>query len=100
MATCNAVIDNRHAPSTPTPHTLHCVQQGAVDVYKSKIDNFDKSRRVFVKQQISPVPFDPPQFFTYILQQLLGTVKVTIKQRNMHASTYGMLGWCGSQLCQ
>lgn len=40
------------------------------------IAEFDREKQVYTKNELSPLPFQPPAFHTYAISMLSGTFKV------------------------
>jgi hypothetical protein len=40
------------------------------------IADFDREKQVYTKNELSPLPFQPPAFHTYAISMLSGTFKV------------------------
>lgn len=54
---------------------LRCTSAGT-QLRAKTIAYFDRSRQVYHKHELSPLPFQPPAFHAYAISMLSGTFKV------------------------
>ena len=55
---------------------LKCASALGTQMRTKSIADFDRSRQVYHKHELSPLPFQPPAFHAYAISMLSGTFKV------------------------
>lgn len=53
-----------------------CTSALGTVLHNQQISEFNKGKQVYMKEELSPLPFQPPAFYEYTNAMIIGTAKV------------------------